>query len=62
MLVAFDTMHKLKGQKKRKNTLTTLKFDMNKVYDKVQWNFLKAVMLKIIEGGSFCLIKSLIQF
>lgn len=35
-LVAFETMHKLKGQKRGRNNLTTLKLNMSKAYNKVE--------------------------
>ena len=38
----FDTLKKKKGRKKG---FRALKIDMCKVYDRVNWNFLKAVML-----------------
>lgn len=45
VLVAFETMHKIKTIKKSKETCLALKLDMSKAYDMVNWNFLEEVMV-----------------
>lgn len=47
VLVAFESMHKLKATRKGKNAWMALKLDMSKAYDRVNWDFLKAVMLRL---------------
>lgn len=44
VLVAFETMHRIKTCKKRQCRLLALKLDMSETYDKVEWSFLKAIM------------------
>ena len=43
VLVAFQIMHYLK-KKKGKESYMTVKLDMSKAYDRVEWCFLKKVM------------------
>lgn len=42
VLVAFETLHKLKSHQKGSETLIVLKLDMNKAYDKVEWSFFRS--------------------
>lgn len=39
ILVAYETMHKLKSHIRGNILLMALKLDMSKVYDKVEWHF-----------------------
>ena len=45
ILITHEILDILKKKKGRKNCFGVLKIDMSKVYDKVNWNFLKAVLI-----------------
>ena len=47
ILVAFETLHHIKNQKKKKAGFMVLKLDMSKAYDRVEWGFLEVTMLKM---------------
>ena len=47
VLVAFETMHCIDGRKKGKGALMALKLDMNKAYDRMEWQFLEMIMRKL---------------
>ena len=49
ILVVFEPLHHMKTKKSSKIGFLTMKLDMSKVYDKVEWNFL----LKIMEQMGF---------
>ena len=40
ILVAFETLHHMKTSKSGKNGFMTMKLDMSKAYDRVEWSFL----------------------
>lgn len=46
VLVAFETIHPMKTQSNIASSMA-LKLDMSKVYDKVEWIFLKKIMLQM---------------
>jgi hypothetical protein len=46
-LVAFECVHAMKRNKKGKKGLCAIKLDMMKAYDRVEWPFLRAMLLKI---------------
>ncbi|XP_074351972.1 uncharacterized protein LOC141691128 [Apium graveolens] len=47
IMIAFKVMHYMKRKTKRKDSWMALKLDMFKAYDRVEWNFLEAVLLKM---------------
>ncbi len=47
ILVAFEALHYLKTKHKGRSTHMTVKLDMSKAYDRVEWNFLRNMMLKL---------------
>ncbi|KAK5824197.1 hypothetical protein PVK06_018965 [Gossypium arboreum] len=44
VLVAYEVLHSLKTRKTEKNENFTLKLDMSKAYDRVEWDFLAGMM------------------
>ena len=46
VLVAFETMHHISQKKKGKVGEVSLKLDMSKVYDRVEWIWLEKIMEK----------------
>ena len=47
VLVAYEALHMMHGQKNGKTRSLALKLDVSEAYDKVEWNFLKQIMLKL---------------
>ena len=47
ILVAFELLHHMKTQKSKKADFMTLKLDMSKAYDRVEWHFLIEIMKKM---------------
>ena len=47
ILVAFEALHTMNGRMKGRKGYMTLKLDMSKAYDRVEWVFLEKVMLKL---------------
>ena len=47
ILVAFETVHHMKMKKSGKEGYMAMKLDMSKAYDRVEWIFLKSLMLKL---------------
>ena len=47
ILVAFETLHHLRNKRKGKSSYMTLKLDMSKAYDKVEWVFLEKMIEKL---------------
>ena len=46
ILVSYEVFHSMQSQACRKGTMA-IKMDMSKAYDRVEWSFLRTVMLKL---------------
>lgn len=53
IMVSYEIMHYLKKKKIGKDGYMALKLDMSKAYDRVEWDFLKAIMRKMGLNGGF---------
>uniref|UniRef100_A0A2N9I518 Reverse transcriptase domain-containing protein n=1 Tax=Fagus sylvatica TaxID=28930 RepID=A0A2N9I518_FAGSY len=47
VLIAFETLHHMHNQRSGKVVSMVLKLDISKAYDKVEWGFLKQVMIRM---------------
>uniref|UniRef100_A0A2N9GCH6 Reverse transcriptase domain-containing protein n=1 Tax=Fagus sylvatica TaxID=28930 RepID=A0A2N9GCH6_FAGSY len=47
ILVAFESFHYLKNKRRGKTTHMAAKLDMSKAYDRVEWGYLEALMLRL---------------
>ena len=47
MLIAFEFMHYLEHKKDGREGVMSIKLDMSKAYDKVEWGFIKQAMEKM---------------
>ena len=47
VLIAFETLHHMHNQRAGKVGSMALKLDMSKAYDRVEWGFLKQVMIRM---------------
>ncbi|XP_050257533.1 uncharacterized protein LOC126702755 [Quercus robur] len=47
VMVAYETLHTMHGRKKGKKGSLALKLDISKVYDRVEWDFLRGIMTKL---------------
>jgi hypothetical protein len=47
IITAYECLHFMKRNKAKKHRSCALKLDMRKAYDRVEWNYLKAIMLKL---------------
>jgi hypothetical protein len=47
ILVAYECVHKIKNKRQGKTGLCAVKLDMHKAYDRVEWNFLRHMMIRL---------------
>jgi hypothetical protein len=47
IITAYECLHFMKRNKAKKNRFCALKLDMRKAYDRLEWRYLEAVMLKL---------------
>ena len=47
MMISFEVLHYLKNLRNEKNAQMVAKLDMSKNYDKVEWDYLRATLLKL---------------
>ena len=47
ILVAYECFHTIKKKRNGKEGLCAIKLGMHKAYDRVEWSFLKEIMLKL---------------
>ncbi|XP_060969497.1 uncharacterized protein LOC115713198 [Cannabis sativa] len=47
VLISFEILHYLRRKKQGKNGCMTLKLDMSKAYDRMEWSFLQAILLQM---------------
>lgn len=46
-MISYEIMHYLKGRKVGKDGYMALKLDMSKAYDRIEWDFLREILLKM---------------
>lgn len=47
ILIAYELTHHLQNKRSGAESFAALKLDMSKAYDRVEWNFLERMMLKL---------------
>ncbi|XP_060969090.1 uncharacterized protein LOC133036597 [Cannabis sativa] len=47
VIVSFEILHYLRHKQQGKNGCMTLKLDMSKAYDRMEWSFLRAILLRM---------------
>ena len=53
ILIAYECIHKIKNKRVGQSGLCAVKLDMHKAYDRVEWVFLRNIMLKLGFHESF---------
>jgi hypothetical protein len=52
VLIAYACVHAIRGKKQEKNGYCAVKLDMHKAYHRVEWGFLKDMMIQLGSSGS----------
>lgn len=54
VMIAYEVMHMLKRKRMGRDAYMALKLDMSKAYDRIEWGYLKAILIKMgLMGGGF---------
>ena len=53
VLIVHESVHAMRRRKKGKNYSCAVKLDMMKAYDRVEWHYLEAIMLKLGFSATF---------
>ena len=53
VLVAYESVHAMRKKKRCKKAFCAVKLDMMKAYDRVEWHYLEAMLLKLGFDGNF---------
>lgn len=53
VLIAYESIHAMRRRKKSKNYVCAVKLDMMKAYDRVEWHYVEAIMLRLGFSSSF---------
>lgn len=48
VVVEFKCIHALNNRRSGKSGIVTLKLDMSKAYDKVEWEYIRQVLIKMV--------------
>lgn len=59
VIIRYECLHKIRHNKGKNNGLVALKLYISKVYDHVEWSFVKATMLKL--GFSLCWVELIMR-
>lgn len=47
VMIAYEVMHMLKRKRREREAYMALKLDMSKAYDRIEWGYLKAILIKM---------------
>lgn len=60
VIIGYECLHKIRHSRGKRNGLVTLKLDISKTYDRLEWSFLYQTMAKL--GFSIKWIKLIINY
>ena len=46
-IIAFEILHRMRNKRRGKKGQMTIKLDISKAYNRVEWSFLRSIMLKL---------------
>ena len=56
ILLAYESLHTIKNKKKGKWSYCAVKLDMHKAYDRIEWNFLRNMLIRLGFHEEFVLL------